>query len=140
MLMSRLMLCAEAVIRDAERNAISIFNLIEDIEAEALPLLIPRFVVFNMLERDDADPETFSCLLRIALDDEKLFEQDIELSFQDKKRNRSIFTLQGLALFRPGVLRVSLSIEDQELDSFALTVSARQPTLQVTQDADSSKS
>ncbi len=138
MIKPKLMLCADAVIRDAETNAISIFNIIEEIGAEALPLLIPRFVVYNLLERDDDDPVKVAATLRLTIDDESLFEQGITLNFQDKKRNRSIFTLHGLALFRPGILKVSLSVEDHELDSIFIEVIARQPTLQVSQDTDSS--
>lgn len=134
MISSSLMLCAEGVIRDAETNNISVFKIFENITPEALPLLIPRFMVLAFLQRDDSDPLKIKCTLRITLNEEKILEQALNINFQGKKRNRTIINIGGLPILKQGILGTSLWLDDDMLNQYKVVVQEpRKPKVETQQ-------
>lgn len=118
------MLCADAALRDAETNSISIFSIFEEITVQTLPILIPRFVIVNLLEREETDPATPECQLKIKLGEDILLEQQLRLNFQEKKRTRSIVTIGGLPLTHSGLLSVAISYDNEPVADYTIEVAA----------------
>ena len=133
MIRSKLMLCADNVVRDAETNNISVFNIFEEFPLEALPALIPRFAILNILERDDDDDDEISCTLEMNLSGADIFTQQFDISFQDKNRTRSIVHIGGLPLSRPGTLKVALRLGESLLGEYRIGVTSRQPSIATSQ-------
>ncbi|MCI0695140.1 hypothetical protein L0337_24415 [candidate division KSB1 bacterium] len=122
MIHSKLMLFAENIIRDTQTNKISAINIIEEFSSLGFPLFMARFYVLNLLEREKEDDQTISFLLKIFLNEDELTSLDIHADFQDKLRNRSIVTINGLVLPNPGIFRAVLLHNEKEFASHELSV------------------
>ena len=127
MIKSIIMLCAEGIVRDGESNNISAYNIFEQFATPGFPLLIPKLYVFNLLERDDDDPTQLDCRVIVKNNDTELVSLPIRVDFLDKMRNRTIITIGGLAVRAPGILKASILLGEQELDSYIIKVISNRP-------------
>ena len=122
----RLKIClvAEGVIRDAQTNGISIYNVLEAIIPEGFPVFIQKVVFFGLWERDNKKDTPNQCpaKLSIKLDDEVLFLKDAEINFQGKLRTRTITTVNGLVVSRPGKVTFMLEPKDGPIATYDLIV------------------
>src|ERR1044072_5430169 len=105
-----LFLCAETVIRDAETNTISIIHVVEEVQSETLPILLPRLVILAVYERGEGDPESLQTQYKITLGSTTMLDQVFPASFGDRLRTRHILQAGGLPVVQPGILDVSVSI------------------------------
>lgn len=106
---NRLLICAENVILDVQTNSISVINILEDITPAGFPFFIPRFSLVHFLERDPIDPPSIQINIKIILESETIFDMNQDANFQDKLRTRSMLTLGGLPIQRPGTLEVCIT-------------------------------
>ena len=129
MIKSDLMLCAQGVVRDAQTSTISVFNIMEEITPEGLPVLVQQFMVYARLLRDiENDPSTIECNLKMAIGDKILFEHVVNVSFQDKARNQMIINIAGLVIPIIGDLETSLWYSDNMINQYVVTIKEpRQP-------------
>jgi len=69
----RTLICAQGTALDARTNAVSIFNLLEEINAADFPVAVTHVSLFALFGRaeNEADP---TLLLRVALGDVVLVE------------------------------------------------------------------
>lgn len=116
----RSLLVAQSVIQDRASGAMSAINIIEQFYPPGYPILIPSFVVFGIVERSADAPPAPKGRLDILLDNERIFGQDIDIQFGETLLNRVSFEFQGFTIPRPGRLRITLSVADAKLDSYAL--------------------
>lgn len=132
MISSSLMFCADGIIRDANKNSISAFNIFEEVTPEGLPLIYPRFMVFALLHRDTGDQTEIACTLRISIGGKTFFEKTFRVDFQDKKRNRTIVNIGGLVIPNFGTLETSLWLDQHLLNQFKFVVNKpRKPKVKV---------
>ena len=123
MLTCSIMLCADRVIRDAQSNAISVINILEEITPEGLPIFIQRFMIYAFLHRDpESDPSKVRCQILITIGTNRLVEHDLEIDFQGKKNNRTIVDIGGLVIPASGRLETSLSYDGSKLNSFGFEI------------------
>jgi len=71
---------------------------------------------------DREDPQAPAARLRIRLEEEVIFEQTIEVNFQQELLNRLILQFQGFVVPHPGMLKASLEVDGQTLDSYRMAV------------------
>jgi len=114
MIHSKLMLFAENIIRDTQTNKISAINIIEELASPGFPLFMAGLNVLTLLEREKDDAQTINFLLKLRLDENELAGLEVGADFQDKLRNRSIVTINGLVLPNPGILRAVLFLNEKE--------------------------
>ena len=120
---STLMLCAEGVVRDAESNTVSVYNIFEEIRSATFPVIIPKMFILLITQRDPTqDPPAPAASIRIQLDNDLLDETDMEVNFQDKSRNRFILGVGGLAITRPGTLRFIANLANARMAEYTVTV------------------
>jgi hypothetical protein len=112
MIKAKLAVCGEKVIRDAVSNKISIVNIIETIKSPGFPLFIPELTCLFITERSQKDPENIDCFTRFALDKKELNIVPGKISYTDKLLNRFILIINGLVISKPGTLRVSLFLKE----------------------------
>jgi hypothetical protein len=123
MIRPKTVIITETVIRDQQTNRMSLINIFEQFRSPGYPLLISRFTVFAIILRDTLeDPQAAQGRLSIRLDEEVLFEQQIEINFQNVLINRNVLQFQGFVLPRPGRLVVSVAVGDQFADSYPISV------------------
>jgi hypothetical protein len=122
MLGCRLAICAEAVVRDAATNAVSVFNIIEEISSQTFPRALPKLSCLFLLHRDANDDPLYNGLVRIIDNGVETTAIPLEIDFKDKLVNRNIVVLGGLPISGPGELRVSLLVEGVERASWSIPV------------------
>ncbi len=108
MIRSTLCFAATAVIRDADSNSVSVFNLFEGFLALQLPVLVPQLSCFSLWVRDDGDPQRIDGNFTVTLDDEVLTMAAMHVDFAGPltKRTRTVIHLGGLVIPRIGLLRI----------------------------------
>lgn len=118
----KLLLCAQGIIRDAETDAISVYSIFEGIDVHGLPLLIQRFFVFAMLEREPHDPPQHQGTVRLTVGETEVFANPVRVDFQDKLLARQIIRLDGLIIESPGELVANISIKDGPSQDYRIPV------------------
>lgn len=118
----KLLLCAEGVVVDQRTNSVSVFAIVDEIMPQALPVILTRFVVLVILEREEGDPDGCDSTLILRLNDEIVFEQEMELDFQGKRRVRHMIHFGGVPIENPGTLIASLRLGDREVGKWDITV------------------
>ena len=118
----KLLLCADGVIVDRLSNTASVFTILEELTPQELPSVLPRLVVLAIVERDEDDPEKRDFWLTLRLNDESIFEQEMKLDFQGKRRVRQMVHLGGVTIDKPGTLTTSLRLSDEEGGEWCITV------------------
>lgn len=122
MIKTKLMLCAESVVRDVDTNTVSAFNLIEEISAPGFPLFVPKLTVLAILERDAADPTAPSAELVMTIDGLQLHKSPVRVEFQDKLRTRAIITYGGVPIPKPGPLIIEMQVAGGETTQVSIAV------------------
>ncbi len=122
MIRGKMGLCAESVVRDAETNSISVFNILEDIAASVFPLFLQKLVFFALLERDEEDPAEYDLRFVVEHPSQDLFNASFHIDFQGRLRTRAIVNLQGLVIPAPGPITFRLRSESDELASYTIGV------------------
>jgi hypothetical protein len=118
MIRSTLVVCAESVVRDAETNSISVFNILEDISSAAFPVALPKLSVLFILERDLSDPEQATCLITLRMGNHPIGQATIEGDFEGKLRTRAILVAQGVVISEPGILTIDVVVNETVVGSW----------------------
>lgn len=91
-----------------QRNAISVYHIIEEIKAHSFPIFFPEVTFFAYLVREDSDPSVLELQGRISVDDTVIVDAPLMADFQGKRGNRQIFRIGGLPVPKPGMLVAEL--------------------------------
>ncbi len=122
MLSSNALLCAEGVVRDAETNNISIFNILEEVSSADFPIYFQHFFVFAAAEKNGNGSAKMICHLEVGLNGETLLSIPFTLDFQGKPRAKAVISIAGLMVPAPGILRAAFSHDEQEVNACAIAV------------------
>lgn len=129
MMVLKLCLVAEGVSVDRQTNELSIYNVLEGIEASGFPLFVQRISFLTVYERDVAtDPEVVNGQMQVTLGDNAVMTQAVTINFQGKKRSRIILRFGGLLVPAPGDLRFRFIIPNGPPAEYKIEVEA--PALQ----------
>lgn len=101
--------CSESCALDQSSNRVSIFHIMDGINATAFPVTIRGMSLYILWERDEHDPVVFQYSVRIMLGTEQLARLTAQGDFKGHTRARVIGTIQGFRLPRAG--RISVVIE-----------------------------
>lgn len=126
MIRPKILLAADIAIRDAVSNLMTIVNINEELRPRGYPMLIPRFNVFALLERDMADNPIAIGNLEIRLGDEVIFERRVDLNFQTSRYTRLNLKIQGFIVNAPGLLKLRLTVGAETLESYSIEAFAAQ--------------
>ena len=127
MIQSKLAVCAESVVRDAETNTMSVFNIIEDISTSAFPVGMPKLSALFILERSERDPEQVDCVVAVTMGEQEIGRVPIEGNFEGKLLTRVILVVQGIIIEKPGLLTIALSVNDKPMGAWSIAVRAIDP-------------
>ena len=122
MLRCTLAVVAESVVRDAQSNNVSVFNIIEAFGSASFPAILPRLAILFMLTREEGDPAQYALSLRISQGDHGEDTFPVDCNFAEHRRSRSIIQLGGLAVRGAGRIRFVLRHEQEELGAWVVDV------------------
>src|SRR5260370_23499062 len=95
---------AQSVSLDQMTNRLSLFNLVEGIQAPGFPTVVAEIVFVAVLRRETADQSTFDATLTVRIGQTIIGLANIAVDFADKQNTRLIGTFQGLPVLTPGTL------------------------------------
>ncbi len=122
MLNLKLLLCADNAVVDRFSNLSSAINIFEEITPEAIPFVIPRFVVLAIVERETIGVPPQECTLTITIGEQTVLTRNIPIDFQGSLRNRSVFTIFGMPIQNIGILHVALTCGEQPLGHYDILI------------------
>lgn len=115
-------LCCEDIIRDADTNTISIHNIIEELNVESIPFIIPRFSVLYLIQREAGDEANSEKSLLLKIGDKEIKSFPIPINFEDKERTRNVIKIGGLPISLPGMLTVELNDGETVLSTISIPI------------------
>ena len=111
MISVKLMVCASHIVRDADTNTLSIFNVFEGLAVQGFPFLIQQFAAAVVLRRDPAtDAAEHNGRFEVRLGDLVLAATDLAVNFQDKRHTRQLLRINGLVIPAAGTLDVRFTM------------------------------
>ena len=122
MIRNKVLLCAEAVIRDAEANTVSIINLTEGMIAQSFPVFVPKVSILGVFSRDKDDPQRAKVRFEAKIGTTPVFGAEGELNFEDKTNTRFIVNIIGFALTGPGQLSFTFYQDKKKLGSYEVPI------------------
>lgn len=129
MLSSKLFLCADNAVVDKLTNLTSAFGIYEEITPESVPLFIPRLVVLAILEREPGDEQQHECTLNISMGEQTIFSRTVPVDFEEKLRNRTVFTMMGMPIQSIGLLHISLTCGETQLGQYEIKINEPRQTV-----------
>ena len=118
----RLFLVSESAVIDQNSNNLSVFNMLEQLNAQGFPVIVPRLTVVIALDREEGDEETASLAFWIKQNKSKILEQQIEVDFQGKPRVRQLVNLIGFVITEPGSLVFRLNRDKRKFAEYRIDV------------------
>jgi|SRR6185437_6696152 len=110
----QLAICAQGVSIDRLTNRLSIFNLLETIEAPRFPVFLPEVVFLVLLRREKDEPTQFDGEVVVMLDDVTIAKGTAHVDFENSLQNRQVITFQGFPVPNPGELKFQLTFPNLE--------------------------
>ena len=114
--------CADSASTDSTSNRLSLFNIVEEINAASFPGIIPSMSFVFLLARKKSEPDIINVTLLAELNGKSIFELPYKVSFQGKLRARTIANLQGVPVFGPGKLAFLVKRKGATLCEWPITV------------------
>lgn len=122
MIRTTLFFCSDSAAIDARFNTLSVFHIMEQLNAPAFPMAIPRLTVVALLSKEEADPPVFQLQLQIFLGVQQLFAGPVHGNFFQQLSTRTVIEVNGLVIPAPGELRLVLINGEQPLGSWTVRV------------------
>lgn len=118
-----LAVCCNGAAVDRFSNTLSLFEVIEEIQPSTYPAVLPRLIYVVLLERSKDEPSTLDAKIICDVNGKQVLEDDVNIDFQDKLRERHVVTIHGIPVAAPGELR--LRLKHRRLRGTAYTIRAR---------------
>ena len=117
-------ICTDFASVDLYSNKLSLFNIIEELNAASFPVFLQQFTIVTMLERTEDEPDSVIGSFKVTFDsrNKELFETSIEFKFQQHLRTRNISNFSGLLLPAPGRLSIELYLDGNIASSWPIHV------------------
>lgn len=128
-----LFICANGLSVDQRSNTLSIFNILEEINAPSFPMVVPYMVLVGMLSRGPDEPNTVNDLvLSMDVDGDRFFQGALNAAdFQQKLNSRLVIDMQGVVVPKAGMMRVVMSQQEKPLGLWKIRVNNIGPTIKV---------
>jgi len=95
MIRTKMACAALNVIVDRTTNMASLIDILEEIPAPTFPVLLPKLVVFWLLERDEGDPRETDGSVAFFSNGIEAHRYPVHLNFQELSRVRQMVTFGG---------------------------------------------
>lgn len=119
----KFLICGESAAVDNRRNSLSIFHMLDEINAAAFPVVVAQMCIAMLFERNANDaPEPNNVSLQISLNDQELFRTQIDLRFGAHYRMRYVTDFRGLLVSAPGNLRFAVTVGEERLGEWVVPV------------------
>ena len=119
-------LCARGVSIDRESGALTIFQIIDGMQATGFPVLLQHIAVVVILERAADEPQETECLLQIFNEENLLLNEQVKVNFGQALRHRQAINVEGLVVQTPGTIYIKIRHNNADLGMYRFPVTASQ--------------
>jgi hypothetical protein len=124
MMLADAVLCARGVSIDRDSGALSIFQIIDGMEATGFPVLIPSVSVVCILERSADEAAKQTCQLQILQDSTIVVNEQVQIDFGQALRHRQSITVQNVVIQSPATVFVKFRHNNADLGVYRFPVTA----------------
>lgn len=122
--------CAEAASIDGTTNKLSLFSVVEEIQAASFPTMAPSLAFVLLLEKSNDEPNEIDLRIVGTLNSKELFNLPLKGSFEGKRHLRAVANVLGIPLSGPGTLTLIAKHKKKEIGSWPIQVlGVRTPTI-----------
>lgn len=100
------MTCAQSSAVDSQTGRLSLFHLLEQVQAPSFPTAMSLTLV-GMFAREAGEPDDQSVRLKVELEGTAIFDSAVNFSFRGKQRSRVLMAMNGVAIASAGRLSFS---------------------------------
>ena len=111
----RYIACAAGSSVDHKTNELSLFQVLDEIGAQAFPIRLPSLSVAALFERAADEAPAQGYVMTVSLDAALIASFALQVDFAGARRNRSVNTVKGLAIPAPGLVAVRLAQKSEVL-------------------------
>lgn len=116
------MLLAKSAVTDSNTNSLSIFEVVEGLETEALPANLTSVSCVILFERDiKKDPNKVKVNFSFKNNGNLIKTQEVPIDFQKKKRNRTIVNL-GVEVHKFGNISFEVSYRKKLIGTYVVDI------------------
>ena len=131
MIEAKLFLCSDSAAIDVRLNSLSVFHIIEEINAAVFPVVFARITAIMILTREQGDPDNLALQMSISLGERQLFEGPFQVNFLQRLSCRAVVDLNGVVILAPGNLRFQVRHGAREIAAWNVVVNqVGQPRVQ----------
>lgn len=113
---------ARGVLVDKFSNTLSIFSLLDSIQAPKFPILFGEVAFLSILRKEVGDPNEFPSEVVISVGDAVVAKAIVQVNFENSQSTRQIVNFQGLPVLTANNIRVRLSVPNGEALTFEIPV------------------
>jgi hypothetical protein len=127
----QLLTCAQTTVVDQKTNALSVINILQEINSPVFPVATPGFTIASILWRETTEPnEPTDIAVKMRLNGKEIMNVPIAANFQGRLGLRHVGSVQGLLIEEPGELRVSFQAGEEPLGEWVILIRhVGQPTM-----------
>jgi hypothetical protein len=107
--------CAQSAVVDSRTNQLSLFNLLEELNAASFPCTISGLVLILVMLRNPEEPDEAFVTVQSMQEGRVLSGFSLALQFHRHLRTRVVADLNGLTAIGPGVIELSVLSPSQTL-------------------------
>ena len=115
-------LCARGISVDRDTGALTIFQIIDGMEATGFPVLLQNVAIVVILERAADEPAQTQCLLQILQDENLLLNEQVNVDFGPAVRHRQTINVQNIVIQSPGTVFVKVRHNNADLGVYRFPV------------------
>lgn len=117
------MLLAKSAVIDSRTNTLSIFEIIEGLETTNLPGNLSDVSLIILFERNiKTDPAKIKINFAYKNNNTLIKNQEVEIDFEDKKRNRTTVNLLGIDIEKFGNISFEVSYRKKLLGTYTVDI------------------
>ena len=125
----KLALAAKSIIVDRESEVPSAIGIMENINAEGFPFIIPEIAFLTVWCREEGDDADFEGELTVFIEDEIIVKQGIPIAFRAVPFTRNVTTFRGIPILKAGKLEFQIKVKDA-VAKYHINIVARNRTKQ----------
>ncbi len=122
MIEAKVFLCADSAVIDARSNSVSLFQIIEQVNAASFPTILPRVTVFSLLLREATDPSDVQLQLQVHCGNQQIFSGPMTANFAQRLQAKSVVEMHGFVVPTPATLRFVLRNGENIIGSWEIPV------------------
>lgn len=122
MIEAKFAVVAQGAAIDLQDNQLSIFEIIEGLEAQSFPIFIQRISFVVLWERNGEDPMELGGFFSVRLGEAEITRQACHVNFQGLTRQRSIFRLNGFQVQQPGILNFQMELTGHGTAAYSIEI------------------